>query len=223
MAKRRPRGVVFCSGGASSLVYLREHDPNFGETYKIVGVLSDKPGTEGITYARKHGFPVQEFNYQHWCKEVGVTTKNLKARERFYLIILLFLRNTWAPDFIILSGFDWLIIKPLIEAFPGRILNVHPALLNILDENGKRKYIGNKGVVARTMEAGDLTGSTVHIVEPEADMGPIVMLSDPLPYKKGDDPKTHQDLMKMACDGPAYQAALEKLISAGWPRVMWKP
>ncbi len=115
----------------------------------------------------------------------------------------------------------YLISDPLLSLFPGRILNVHPAFLSILTPDGKRKYTG-LNVVARAMEAGDPTGSTVHIVTREPDMGPIVAESVALPYQQGTDPRMHQDHMKTACDGPAFAIALEKLISQGWPTISWR-
>lgn len=71
------------------------------------------------------------------------------------------------------------------------------------------------------MVVGDPTGSTVHIVTKEPDMGPIVIESQSLSYQAGDDPDGHQSRMKEACDGPAYMAALKKLIADGWPGVPW--
>jgi phosphoribosylglycinamide formyltransferase-1 len=111
-----------------------------------------------------------------------------------------------------LSGFMLIVTDPLLSEFEGRILNVHPALLSLEDEKGKRKYTG-LNVVARAMQAGDPTGSTVHIVTGEPDMGPIVAESLPLPYQSTDSPHDHQELMKTACDGPVFRIALEKVVN----------
>ncbi len=215
MASIPTKGAVLCSGGASAFKYLQANDPNFGVTYQIVGVFSDVTGASGIEYAEKLGVPIRELNFKAWCEEKGVVRTDLKSREAYFKQVLEILQE-WEVEFIILSGFMLRLTEPLLTAYAGRMLNVHPALLSITNESGARKYTG-LNVVARAMQAGDPAGSTVHIVTDEPDTGPIVAESEPLPYKPGDDPGEHQERMKVACDGPAFQRALDTLLKSGWP------
>jgi phosphoribosylglycinamide formyltransferase-1 len=217
-----PRGVVLCSGSASSFRFLCENDPNYGKTYKIVGVFSDVSRCSGIAYAQDRRVPTATFDFRAWCGVHKVSRSDFRAREAYFRKLIYIIAGAWEADFIILSGFMLRITEPLLSRFEGRILNVHPALLSIQDDGGKRKYTG-LGVVKRAMEVCDPTGSTVHIATDEPDMGPIVIESPPLPYKSGDDPNEHQERMKVLCDGPAFQAALDTLISSGWPSVSWHP
>ena len=73
----------------------------------------------------------------------------------------------WASvDLIILAGWMRIISPKLIEAFPKRIINIHPSLLP--------KYKG-LNVIQRAMDAGDtVTGCTVHYVTEELDSGAII-------------------------------------------------
>lgn len=212
--------TVLGSGSMSSLRWLAENDPNFGKSYEIVGAFSDVPKSSGLEYAQGRDIPIEFLDFKKWCKRLGVKKKDLWAREAYFGHVLIELAR-WNADAVLLSGFMLIVTNPVLSAYAGKILNVHPALLSILDEEGERKYTGFN-VVKRAMKNGDPTGSTVHIVTEKADMGPIVAESEPLPYEPGTDPADHQDRMKTVCDGPAYQMALEKLIGAGWPEEAWQ-
>lgn len=213
------RVIAIGSGSMSSFRYVHANDPNYGKTYKVVGVFCDVVGEKGVAYAKKAGIPTVEMSFEDWRNQRGIRRTDIKAREPYFAEVLRYIKR-WDPEAIMLSGCMLIVTDPLYAAFAGRMLNVHPALLSILDENGMRKYRGTN-VVARAMQDGALTGSTVHLVTPEPDMGPIVAESAPLPYEEGDKPAAHQERMKTACDGPAFQAAFETLIASGWPEKSW--
>ena len=213
------RIAAFCSGSASSLRFLREKDPNCGVRYRFVGVFSDVPGCSGIAYARRADIPTTTLDFKEWCTRHEIRRTDLEGRKAFFDEVLRLLMP-WEPEAIMLSGFMLILTEPLLSAFEGCTVNVHPALLRLLDAVGRRKYTG-LNVVARTMAAGDLLGSTVHIVTKEPDTGPLVAESESYPYRPDDKPDDVQEAMKEKCDGPAYQRAFERLIPAGWPRVPW--
>ncbi len=207
-------GVMF-SGGASSLKHLYENDLNYGKSYQVVAAFSSSRQASGIAYAESIGIKPMILDYHYWCKLHGKKKTDLVARKTYHTIILRYMRGM-RVDAIILSGYMLLITDPLFSAYEGRMLNVHPALLSLLDEAGERRFTG-LDVVKRAMDAGLPTGSTVHEVTKEADMGRIITEVE-LPYLSGDDHVLHQEKMKLACDGPAYVQALAKLIPLGWPR-----
>lgn len=75
-------------------------------------------------------------------------------------------------DLICLAGFMLKITKPLIQAYNGRILNVHPALLPAFGGQG---MYGRK-VHEATIAAGvKVSGATIHVVDEEYDHGPVVL------------------------------------------------
>lgn len=211
------RCAVLGSGGFSALRYLYENDPAYGRYYHFVGAFSDVPRVLGLTYAEERGIATAELDFREWCEISRVNANDVAARGPYFTEVSLII-GMWRPDFIILSGFMLIVTDPLLRLYQGRILNVHPALLSLLDEQGGRRYRG-VNVVQRAMTDGQPTGSTVHLVTGELDGGPIVAESRPLPYEPGDDPESHQRRMKTACDGPAYVAALERLFARDWPRV----
>ena len=74
-------------------------------------------------------------------------------------------------DLIVLAGFLWLVPKTLIKAFPGKIINIHPALLP--------KY-GGKGMYGQNVHNTVIdnkekeSGITIHYVNEEYDKGDII-------------------------------------------------
>lgn len=69
-------------------------------------------------------------------------------------------------QWVILAGWMRLITEPLLDAFPNRILNIHPSLLP--------SFPGLRAV-EQSLQAGvKITGCTVHIVTAEMDAGPII-------------------------------------------------
>ena len=215
------RVAVLCSGSASSFRYLYENDPKYGVLYKFVGVFSDVPDCKGIMYARDRGIPTASLDFKTWRKEHGVAFTDLERRKEYFSKAAELIVWPWKPEALMLSGFMLRLTEPFFFHFAGRMLNVHPARLSIQNEWGGRKYTG-LDVVRRAIEAGDPTGSTVHIVTEEPDMGPIIVETKPLPYEPGVDPAEHQERMKTACDGPAYKMAFETLIEQDWPAKPWR-
>lgn len=82
-----------------------------------------------------------------------------------------FLERLANVDYIILAGFLWLIPEYLINAFPNRIINIHPALLPKF--GGKGMY--GHHVHTAVIEAGEReSGITIHLVNEEYDRGEVL-------------------------------------------------
>src|SRR4029077_3580290 len=87
-------------------------------------------------------------------------------REDFDRAVLKALREA-EVELVLLAGFDRLITRTLIDAFPLRIMNIHPALLPAfkgLDAQAAARTYGVK-----------IAGATVHFVDEQADHGPIIL------------------------------------------------
>ncbi|MEZ4474010.1 MAG: phosphoribosylglycinamide formyltransferase [bacterium] len=75
-----------------------------------------------------------------------------------------------APDVVVLAGFMHILGTPFLDRFPGRVLNLHPALPGAFP---------GKDAIAQAHAAGeagaiDRTGVMVHVVVPEVDAGPVL-------------------------------------------------
>jgi phosphoribosylglycinamide formyltransferase-1 len=81
-------------------------------------------------------------------------------------------------DLVVMAGWMRIVTPRLIEAFPDRLLNIHPSLL---------PSFRGLDAVGQALAAGVcLTGCTVHLVRPEVDSGPILAQAA-VPVKPGDD------------------------------------
>ena len=75
-------------------------------------------------------------------------------------------------DLVVLAGFLTIIDEQVYEAFPNRIINVHPALIPSFCGKG---YYGLHVHEAALEKGVKVSGATVHIVTPECDAGPIIL------------------------------------------------
>lgn len=199
------RIVALFSGGASAVPYM------IGETYKVVGAISSDRKASGIGKLEKMGISVT-VNDIHYFYGDGRDIRDMEIRKAYDRENLSITEN-WKPDVIACSGYMYFLTDVFLNAYPNRVLNVHPADLSILDESGKRKYTGDNAV-KDAIEAGEtFTRSTIHVMNNVVDGGSILGMSNRIPVgRKGY--KEHQDLMKLACDGPAYREVLN-LLSLG--------
>ena len=116
-------------------------------------------------------------------------------------------------DFIVLAGFLPLVPDFLIEAFPRRIINIHPALLPKFGGKGMWGHHVHEAVKA----AGETeTGMTVHYVTPVCDGGEIIaQFRTPLsPDDTPDDIAAKEHILEME----HFPAVVEKVLEAECPR-----
>jgi phosphoribosylglycinamide formyltransferase-1 len=74
-------------------------------------------------------------------------------------------------DWVILAGFLWLVPQPILDAYPQRVINIHPALLPKYGGKGMYGHHVHEAVVA----AGETeSGITIHIVDENYDRGTIL-------------------------------------------------
>lgn len=113
-------------------------------------------------------------------------------------------------DLVVLAGFLTIIDEQVYNAFPNRILNVHPALIPSFCGKG---YYGLHVHEAALEKGVKVSGATVHIVTPECDAGPIV-LQKAVEVQQGDTPEMLQkrimeqaewkilpEAVRLFCDG----------------------
>ena len=91
-------------------------------------------------------------------------------------------------DLVVLAGFLTIFDEQVYEAFPNRIINVHPALIPSFCGKG---YYGLHVHEAALAKGVKVSGATVHIVTPECDAGPII-LQKAVEVKENDTPETLQ-------------------------------
>lgn len=107
-------------------------------------------------------------------------------RKTFGETLLIEQLREYAPALIVLAGFLWKIPEALVQAFPGRIINIHPALLPSYGGKGMYGHHVHEAVLA----AGDRqSGITIHYVNEAYDEGGTIMQAC-CPVEADDTPDT---------------------------------
>ena len=122
---------------------------------EVALVLSNRHDAAGLTWARGAGIPT-----------VVLSHKTHTSREAHDLAVVTALREA-EVEWICLAGYMRLLSRTFIDAFPNRILNIHPSLLPAFPGLDAQHQAWNWGV--------RISGCTVHLVDAELDHGPIVV------------------------------------------------
>lgn len=167
MSHKKFRLAIFASGSGTNAEAIMRHFQN-DPSVRVVILLSNNPGAYALERAKKFHVPTQVFNknqlsdgngVEKWLVDAGVTH-------------------------IILAGFLWLVPQNLLFRYPGKIINIHPALLPRF--GGKGMY-GNKVHEAVKASGERQTGITIHIVNEHFDEGKILFQA-PCPVDSSDTP-----------------------------------
>ena len=148
---------ILISGNGSNLQSIIDHIEKGSLKATIKIVISNNPEAYGITRAKKHGIPV-----------VILQNGDFKNKAAFDLELIRILKNN-CVDLVILAGFMRIITPALLNAFPHKIMNIHPALLPSFPGIHGQKQALDYGV--------KLSGCTVHFVDEGVDTGPIIIQS----------------------------------------------
>jgi formyltetrahydrofolate-dependent phosphoribosylglycinamide formyltransferase len=136
----------------------------------VVAVATNRPSCGGAELARRRGIPLGELSQ----KSFGSGEERDAAMRDFF--------QKHRVELVVDAGYDRIHTKPFLEAFEGRIVNVHPSLLPM--------FSGGMDAVEQALESGlKFTGATVHIVTAELDAGPI-LLQESVPILEGDTVET---------------------------------
>lgn len=155
------RIAVCVSGGGTNLQAIIDAIVN--EELKnvcIVGVISNNKNAYALTRAENNGIPNK-------C----ISPKDYADREAFNAALLEGVKE-YRPDLVVLAGFLVAIPQAMIEAYRGRIINIHPSLIPSFCGVG---YYGLKVHEAVLKRGVKVTGATVHYVDEGIDTGEIIM------------------------------------------------
>ncbi len=118
-------------------------------------LITDNPSALAIERAKKHNI-----------KYLFINPKEFAAKDVFFSKIADEMKAK-GVELVILAGFMRIVRKPLIDAFPGRIMNIHPALLPAFPGLHGQKQALDYGV--------KISGCTVHFVDEGMDTGPVII------------------------------------------------
>jgi phosphoribosylglycinamide formyltransferase-1 len=152
-----PRLAVFASGNGSNTQRIAEYFAGHSGI-SVDLVLSNKPDAYVLTRAEKLGIPSMVFKRESFYGSDSLPAHLLSLN----------------IDYLILAGFLWLIPQNLLDAFPGKIINIHPALL---PKYGGKGMFGMKVHEAVIAAKEPESGITIHYVDERYDEGKIIFQS----------------------------------------------
>ncbi|MEW6586020.1 MAG: phosphoribosylglycinamide formyltransferase [Nitrospirota bacterium] len=156
---------VLASGRGSNFQSLIDAIERGAFRAEIALLITDNPSAFAIERAGKHGVEYRVMRPEEYA-----------SRDEYYRQIADTLK-TADVGLVVLAGFMRIVGKPLIEAFPDRVMNIHPALLP--------SFPGLHGQKQALEYGAKVSGCTVHFVDEGVDTGPIIIQAA-VPVLQGD-------------------------------------
>ncbi|NRD22296.1 phosphoribosylglycinamide formyltransferase [Winogradskyella litoriviva] len=148
------RVVIFASGSGSNAENLIKFFHN-SDNVSVIQVLTNNPHAKVLDRCKQLNVSALSFNRMAFSKSDDV------------LNIL----KTAQPDLIVLAGFLWKFPEFILNQFPNKVINIHPALLPKYGGKGMYGINVHKAVVANKESE---TGITIHYVNENYDEGAII-------------------------------------------------
>lgn len=177
--------VVLVSGGGTNLQALIDAQ-KCGEIKngRITCVISSKPGAYALERAEKNGIATRVIPRKDY-DDIHTYTKAVKdalLEEK--------------ADLVVYAGFMIILDSQVVEAFAGKMMNVHPALIPSFCGKG---FYGLRVHEAVLQSGVKLTGATVHFVTEDCDAGPIIA-QKAIPVHDDDTPESLQKRVMEQCE-----------------------
>jgi len=195
---RRPmRVAAFMSGSGTNIIKLLEREREFkkengSSPFHVIFIFSDR--SDGVCHGEKiaceNGIPyfsydIRSFHRLKGLKREVTTRQGLSARREFDSVATSLIK-AFDIDVIALGGYMSYITLE-------RCINVHPADLSILTDEGKRRYVGDYAVLDAIASGETLLRSSTLWTDRGVDTGPLLMVSEPL---KVELPESLESLLK---------------------------
>jgi folate-dependent phosphoribosylglycinamide formyltransferase PurN len=171
----RLRVALLCSRGAPGLSSLLA-DPARGRAHDIVACLTTEDAFAQHGALQSHGIPCLRHPIRAFYGWQRAPLSDMALRRDFDAATRRLI-EPYAPDLVVLSSYLYVLTAPMLEAFPGRIVNVHHADM----APGARPYPGLRAVRDAILAGEAQTRATAHVVTPKLDAGPLLLRSWPFP------------------------------------------
>lgn len=154
------RLAVMVSGGGTDLQSVIDGVQSGKIPGEIAVVISSKPGVYALERAKKAGIPGIVICKKDYADEQAFFDANLGALREY------------GAEGVVLAGYLSILGKQMIEAYPEKIINIHPSLIPSFCGKG---YYGLRVHQAVLDYGAKVSGATVHFVDEGADTGPIIL------------------------------------------------
>jgi phosphoribosylglycinamide formyltransferase-1 len=160
---------IMASGSGSNFEAVAEAIASQQLNAEIQVLIYNNPGIKAVARAERWGVPAVLLNHRDYKRREDLDTAIVEVFRQYKV------------EWVVMAGWMRLVTPVLINAFPDRIINIHPSLLP--------SFKGVKAV-EQAIEAGvKIAGCTVHLVRLEVDSGPI-LLQAAVPVLPDDRPET---------------------------------
>lgn len=163
---------VLISGSGTNLQAIVDRIADGSLNAEVALVVSSRPGVRGIERARAAGLPVLVMEKSEYAEPEAADAKIASALKEA------------GCEYVIMAGYMRMVRKPLLDAYPGRIVNLHPALLP--------SFKGAHAIQDAFDYGVKVTGVTVHFADDKYDCGPIIA-QRALPVEEGWDVDTLEE------------------------------
>ena len=177
-------GILVSGGGTNLQAILDAIEEKKITNAEAAVVISNNAGAYALERARKKGIPA-----------VCISPKNYETRE---------------VDLVVLAGYLVAIPPMIVEAYPNRIINIHPSLIPSFCGTGFYGLKVHEGALGRGVK---VTGATVHFVDAGTDTGPII-LQKAVEVQEEDTPEILQRRVMEEAEWKILQRAID-LIANG--------
>lgn len=147
--------VFFASGSGSNVENIVTYFRKKGADVEF-RILCNNSGAGVVERAKRLGVPIELFDRAAFRESNTVLDK----------------LESWQPDLIVLAGFLWLMPENIVRAFPGKIINIHPALLPKFGGKGMYGMKVHQAVIEGKEKE---TGITIHFVNEHYDEGKLIL------------------------------------------------
>lgn len=168
--------AVLVSGSGSNLQAIIERIAEGVLEAKITLVVSNKPDAYGLDRAKNH-------NLQHLC----IPNAQYPDRLDFDRAMVRAIQDSGA-EAVVLAGFMRMLSSEFLHAFPGRVINIHPALLPSFPGVHGQRDAAEYGVT--------ISGCTVHLVDELMDNGPVIIQAAIPVYPEDDEESLGARILK---------------------------
>jgi len=183
-------GILLSGRGSNFLAIANNIASGRLSGCEIAVVISNKADAQGIAYARERGL-----------NAVGIEARGRKRAEHDAEIITCLREHE--VDLICLAGYMRLLSPEFVQAFPQRILNIHPSLLPAFPGLDAQQQALEYGV--------QFAGCTVHFVDEQLDHGVIVLQRAVVVYESDDEHTLSARILEQ--EHIAYSEAIQRVLS----------
>ena len=162
---------IMASGNGSNMEAIAEAIRRGDLHAHIQVVIYNNPDAGVVGRAQRLGLPTVLLNHRDYPDREALDRASIGAMSKFQV------------NWVVMAGWMRRVTQVLVDAFPRRMLNIHPSLLP--------SFPGMRAVEQALNAGVTVAGCTVHWVELEVDSGPIVMQAV-VPVQLGDTPETLQ-------------------------------